>query len=60
MAVTVGPLGGDALWTRSGPEGSSRSNSIERRGRVGRPATFVNITVTTVAIIVTITVTTPA
>ncbi len=35
MAVKAGLLGGDTLLTRSGPEGSSRSNRFERWGRVG-------------------------
>ena len=36
MAVKVGLPDGDTLLTRSGPEGSSRSNRFERRGQVGR------------------------
>jgi len=35
MAAAVGLPGGDRLWTRSGPEGSSRSSQLGCRGRAG-------------------------
>jgi len=35
MAAAVGLPGGGRLWTRSGPEGSSRSIRIGCRGQAG-------------------------